>query len=186
MHCHNALELGNEDFYLNFLVYDYRKNFLEYFEQDYPHFMQEVQKHVKLMLNGRNSENDNYTINHITYLLLINWENLFLYLSQHIEKQKLLVVERGKGNLGQFLQTYLGQFFEISIFKDYNLSHIKTVSCDLIITDTLLSDMEGVTIIYFNKLVPAEVLFRLNDYLRKHLKIQFQLNYERSPLSHKS
>lgn len=185
MRCHNALELGNEDFYLNFLVYDYRKEFLDYFSQDYPHFMQEVQKHANLMIREYPSEIIDYTVDHLTYLLLMTWENLFLHLSQHIEKQKLMVVERGKGSLGHFLQVYLGQFFEISIFTDYNLAHLNTDDCDLIITDTLLSEMEGVTVLYFNKLVPAEVLCRLNDYLRKQLKLQFQSKYERSQLSHK-
>ncbi|EMG24618.1 regulatory protein [Streptococcus parauberis KRS-02083] len=185
MRCHNALELGNEDFYLNFLVYDYRKEFLDYFSQDYPHFMQEVQKHANLMIREYPSEIIDYTVDHLTYLLLMTWENLFLHLSQHIEKQKLMVVERGKGSLGHFLQVYLGQFFEISIFTDYNLAHLNTDDCDLIITDTLLSEMESVTVLYFNKLVPAEVLCRLNDYLRKQLKLQFQSKYERSQLSHK-
>ncbi|KHD44836.1 helix-turn-helix domain-containing protein [Streptococcus hongkongensis] len=184
MHCHNALKLGNEDAYLNFLVYDYRKNFINHFNQDYPHFLAEVQKQVSLMISDCSQEVSDYTINHLTYLFLMTWDNLFLYLSQHIEKQKLLVVERGKGNVGLFLQAYLGQFFDITIFRDYKLTNLKEkYACDLIITDTLLNDIDGVTILYFNKLTPSDVLARLNDHLRKQLKHQFQEKYERRQLS---
>lgn len=44
MRCHNALELKTRTFILISWFRTILKEFLDYFSQDYPHFMQEVQK----------------------------------------------------------------------------------------------------------------------------------------------
>lgn len=172
---HNALLLGPWDQHQAFLIYDYRQDYLDYFKSDYPKLYQEIEKRLKTVFEAYCHPFSDKDFEHLAYILLISRDNLFLHLSHQIKKHRLLIVERGSHNVGQFLQAYLGQFFEITLFKGHDLKTLDIErNFDLVLTDTILEEMTDVSVYYFSQLVPSLALSRLNKYLRENLQKEFQ------------
>ncbi|RLV15165.1 transcriptional regulator [Streptococcus iniae] len=172
---HNALLLGPWDQHQAFLIYDYRQDYLDYFKSDYPKLYQEIEKRLKTVFEAYCHPFSDKDFEHLAYILLISWDNLFLHLSHQIKKHPLLIVERGSHNVGQFLQAYLGHFFEITLFKGHDLKTLDIErNFDLVLTDTILEEMTDVSVYYFSQLVPSLALSRLNKYLRENLQKEFQ------------
>lgn len=170
----NAFYLGVWDSHRNFLIYDYRKDYLHYFKKEYHEFYKWIQTELLSFYQRQDFEYDSELLTTQTYIILIYWNNLFIHLSNLLTKQKLLIIERGSHNLGQFLQGYLGQFFDITLFKDLDLN-LETIenTYDLILTDTILPANLKTEIFYFNQLIPSLVLEKINHYLRQKLQCQF-------------
>lgn len=173
---HNATLLEDYDIYENFLVYDYRQPFLTYFEANYPDLWQSLRACIASVYDTKAIVAPDNRLNHLLYILLINWDNLFIQLSNAITKQKLLVVEKGACNVGQFLQAFAGQFFEISIHRERDIKkhHIEGLY-DIVLTDVSLEQVDGTDIYFFSQLVPSLALAQLNQHLKMKIQDHFKI-----------
>ncbi|RLU63102.1 transcriptional regulator [Streptococcus iniae] len=175
-HLHNATILGDYDIYENFLIYDYRKPFLDYFKSNYPDLWQSLCDSIEATYDKKGVDMQDKDLNHMLYVLLINWDNLFMQLSNAISKQKLLVIEKGSCNVGQFLQGFAGQFFDITIHQEMDIkkAHIEG-KYDLVLTDVSLEQIDGVDVYFFSQLVPSIALAELNKHLKHKIQNRFKL-----------
>lgn len=59
-------------------------------------------------------------LNNLIYTLLITWEDLFLNIGMTLSKICLLIIEKSQGSVGSFLKDYIGDYFDITIYKKIN------------------------------------------------------------------
>ncbi|AUC24283.1 transcriptional regulator [Streptococcus uberis] len=171
---YNALILKEHDIYENFLVYDYREPYIAYFKDSYPKLLEAFQEALSAPFKAKGVELAKERQNHLLYILLVNWDNLFFHISRAIDKQKVLVVEKGTCNSGQFLIAYAGQYFDIAIHEHHQIDmHKIKEEYDVVLTDQTLEVVDGVDIIYFSQLVPSIALEKLNKFLKKKIQKHF-------------
>ncbi|HGA4678725.1 TPA: helix-turn-helix domain-containing protein [Streptococcus pyogenes] len=127
-HLHDSVILGEEDLSANYLIYDYKTEYLNFFNKNYPIIYQTFVTYVKELFAGDHKELKKRTINHLLYCLFLTWENLLLKINQSRRRLKLLVVERSYNNVGNFLKEYFGEFFDIFNFDDLREPTIDMVS----------------------------------------------------------
>ncbi|WP_165994874.1 helix-turn-helix domain-containing protein [Streptococcus catagoni] len=170
----NAYMLGKADHHHNFLIYDPRQECMDFFKEEYPYFFSKLCQSLEELFKQKRLPCPESTLYDLVYILVAYWDNLYVHLSQMIQHHRLLVIEKGTSNVGQFLKAYAGQFFDIAIFKSPSLDvdYIRD-NFDLVLTDIILPEIEGTDIYYFNKLIPSIALERLNHYLVKKVKEQF-------------
>lgn len=171
---YNATILKEHDLYENYLVYGYKEPFIDYFKNSYPQLLESLREEILEPFKAKKLACPEKQQNHLLYVLLVNWDNLFLHMSRSIDKQKVLVIERGTCNTGQFLIAYAGQYFDITIHEHYeiNMHEIKE-KYDVVLTDRSVENVEGIEIFFFSQLVPTIALDRLNQYLKRKVQKHF-------------
>ncbi|WP_256866746.1 helix-turn-helix domain-containing protein [Streptococcus dysgalactiae] len=169
-HLHGSVILGEEDLSANYLIYDYKKEYLNFFNKHCPIIYQTFVTYVKELFARDHKELKKRTINHLLYCLFITWENLFLKMNQSRRRLKLLVIERSYNNVGNFLKEYYGEFFDIVNFDELRLPKIDMVSLspqyDVIVTDVILEQTKDSEVLFFNQMIPSVVVDRLTDRLK--------------------
>ncbi|VGY37468.1 Mga-like regulatory protein [Streptococcus pyogenes] len=111
-------------------------------------------------------------LSNLIYTLLITWEDLFLNIGKTLSKICLLIIEKSQGSVGSFLKDYIGDYFDITIYKKLTFEPTDLeADYDVIVTDTIITDSHAIKadIFYFGQLVPSKVAMRLNDYLRMRM-----------------
>ncbi|WP_227874915.1 hypothetical protein [Streptococcus pyogenes] len=111
-------------------------------------------------------------LSNLIYTLLITWEDLFLNIGKTLSKIRLLIIEKSQGSVGSFLKDYIGDYFDITIYKKLTFEPADLeADYDVIVTDAIITDSHAIKadIFYFVQLVPSKVAMRLNDYLRMRM-----------------
>lgn len=171
---HNATILQDKDTYEDFLVYDYREPYIDYFASNYAVLLEGFQTALLSPFEKRGLTCSKEQQRQLLYLLLINWDNLFLRLSHAIPQQRVLIIERGSCNTGQFLQAYSGHYFDITIHDHYEVDmHQIKDDYDLVLTDINLENVDGVDIYFFSQFVPSLVIKQLNLYWKEKIQSHF-------------
>ncbi|VTT41502.1 M protein trans-acting positive regulator PRD domain-containing protein [Streptococcus porcinus] len=171
---HNATILKEHDAYQSYLVYDYKEPYIDYFQKSYPLLLEALKKALLAPFTKRGIACPEKQQQQLLYSLLVNWDNLFLHLSQAISQQKVLVIEKGTRNTGQFLKAFTGQYFDITIHDHYEID-MRAIrkKYDLVLTDISLEKSEGIDIYFFSQLVPSVALEELNHYLKEKVEKHF-------------
>ncbi|CAM4110386.1 transcriptional regulator [Streptococcus penaeicida] len=170
-----ATILGEEDRHQNYLVFDHKEPYLNYFRTQYPELCHVFSQALLLPFLKRGLSCPEKMRGQLLYIVLVYWDNLFLQLSHSIQKQKLLIIESGRANLGQFLQAFTGQYFDITIHDELeiDMENIRQ-NYDLVLTDVALEQTEDLDIYFFSQLVPHIALAQLNDHLRDKIQAHFK------------
>lgn len=98
-HLQTTVILAEEDISANFLIYDYKKEYLKFFHKHYRVIYDTFLTYVEDLFALDHQEFNEGIRNHLLYCLFITWENLFLKISQSRRKLKLLVIERSTATL---------------------------------------------------------------------------------------
>ncbi len=96
----------------------------------------------------------------------------FLNIGKTLSKICLLIIEKSQGSVGSFLKDYIGDYFDITIYKKLTFEPTDLeADYDVIVTDAIITDSHAIKadIFYFVQLVPSKVAMRLNDYLRMRM-----------------
>lgn len=169
-HLQTTVILAEEDISANFLIYDYKKEYLKFFHKHYRVIYDTFLTYVEDLFALDHQEFNEGIRNHLLYCLFITWENLFLKISQSRRKLKLLVIERSYSNVGNFLKEYFGEFFEIISFDDLGNPKIDLLPLakeyDVIVTDVILEQNNHSEILFFNQMIPSVVADKLTDFLK--------------------
>lgn len=169
-HLQTTVILDEEDISANFLIYDYKKEYLKFFHKHYRVIYDTFLTYVEDLFTLDHQEFNERIRNHLLYCLFITWENLFLKISQSRRKLKLLVIERSYSNVGNFLKEYFGEFFEIISFDDLGNPKIDLLPLakeyDVIVTDVILEQNNHSEILFFSQMIPSVVADKLTDFLK--------------------
>lgn len=169
-HLQATVILGEEDISANFLIYDYKREYLSYFDKHYKLIYETFIGSVKELFALAGEELSDKMISHLLYCLFITWENLFLKISHSRRKLKLLVIERSYNNVGNFLKAYFVEFFDIVNFAELEITTIDLTALekdyDVIVTDVILERSFQTEILFFNQMIPSVVADKLNAFLR--------------------
>lgn len=170
VHLHATVILGQEDIGVNFLVYDYKQNYLALLRSQYETIYSCFLNLVEDLYDKNHILLDSDLRDNLLYCFFITWENFYLEMRRKQYKLKVLVIERSYNNTGNFLKRYVGEFFEVTNFEELEVMDIDLVAIaeeyDLIVTDVIIERVEGAEILFFNRMIPTLVADRLNDYLR--------------------
>lgn len=170
-----ATILGEQDRHQNYLVFDYKEPYFNYFRSQYPDLCQVFSQALLLPFLKRGLSCSEKMRGQLLYIVLVYWDNLFLQLSHSIQKQKLLIIESGRANLGQFLQAFTGQYFDITIHDELEIDMDNICqNYDLVLTDVALEQTDDLDIYFFSQLVPHIALAQLNDHLRDKIQAHFK------------
>lgn len=172
-HLQTTVIVGEEDISANFLIYDYKKEYIRFFEKHYQLIYETFVASVRELFSLGGKKLSEIMLNHLLYCLFITWENLFLKISHSRRKLKLLVIERSYNNVGNFLKAYFVEFFEIMNFAELNTTTIDLTALekeyDVIVTDVILERSSQTEILFFNQMIPSVVADKLNAFLRKKI-----------------
>lgn len=172
---HATVILGVEDINESFLIYDYKKDYLAFFKEHYTYVYFRFTDYVKRLFKDGDMVLATNLLNNLVYSLLIAWENFFLTMCELMKKPKLLIIERSHGSTGSFLEKYIGEFFEITIFDKLTIEALCLQhDYDVIITDTVIRGCEHADIFFFSRFVPTVIVAKLNHYLRKRMGSIFE------------
>lgn len=166
---HTTVILDEEDINRNFLIYNDIECYLAFFKKNYKFVYKKVMKSIKHVFRFVPKALSQSLLSNLIYTLLITWEDLFLNIGKTLSKIRLLVIEKSQGSVGSFLKEYIGDYFDITIYKKLTFEpRDLEVDFDIIVTDTVIMDSHEIKadIFYFSQLVPSKVAVRLNDYLR--------------------
>lgn len=166
---HNASVLNEEDITANYLLFDYKKSYLNFYQKEHPRIYEAFVTSVEKLMQADNAQVSKELINQLTYCFFITWENSFLKVNQKDEKVRLLVIERSYNSVGNFLKKYIGEFFSITNFDELDCLTIDLVEIekqyDVIVTDVMVGKSEELEIFFFYKMIPEAIIDRLNEFL---------------------
>ncbi|VHH03184.1 M protein trans-acting positive regulator (Mga) [Streptococcus pyogenes] len=166
---HNTSVLNEEDITANYLLFDYKKSYLNFYQKEHPRIYEAFVTSVEKLMQADNAQVSKELINQLTYCFFITWENSFLKVNQKDEKVRLLVIERSYNSVGNFLKKYIGEFFSITNFDELDCLTIDLVEIekqyDVIVTDVMVGKSEELEIFFFYKMIPEAIIDRLNEFL---------------------
>lgn len=166
---HNTTVLKEEDITANYLFFDYKKSYLNFYKQEHPYLYKAFVAGVEKLMRSEKEPISTELTNQLIYAFFITWENSFLKVNQKDEKIRLLVIERSFNSVGNFLKKYIGEFFSITNFNELDALTIDLEEIekqyDVIVTDVMVGKSEKLEIFFFYKMIPEAIIDKLNAFL---------------------
>lgn len=171
---HATVILAAEDINDSYLIYDYKREYLAFFKKHYTHVYHKLVDHIRELFACGQEDLADTIQNNLLYTLLTTWENLFLAIGETMRRPRLLVIERSYGSVGDFLDQYIGKFFDITVFDQLTIdTKALEKEYDVIVTDTAIGDCQEADVFFFAKLIPTVVVAKLNQYLKVRMGTAF-------------
>lgn len=183
---HNTTVLKEEDITANYLFFDYKKSYLNFYKQEHPHLYKAFVAGVEKLMRSEKEPISTELTNQLIYAFFITWENSFLKVNQKDEKIRLLVIERSFNSVGNFLKKYVGEFFSITNFNELDALTIDLEEIekqyDVIVTDVMVGKSEELEIFFFHKMIPEAIIDKLNAFLNISFADSLPLDKPINPL----
>lgn len=180
-HLQNTIILEEEVISANFLIYNYKKEYLKYFYKHYRVIYETFVAYSSDLLVTEDQEISERTMEHLLYCLFTTWENIFLEISRSRHKLKLLVIEKSYSNVANFLKRYFGEFFDITSFNELGELKIDQTylaqEYHVIVTDIILDQQEDSEVLFFSQMIPSVIAHKLNAFLRVRINEEKQFSH---------